>query len=95
MTQAKTMLVTGGGIAHKAPLCQLTDTHWHQTLDIADVILFLASHQARCVTGQVIVTDGGLAISSQWGGALRRRGSTRSITLTRPSARTGRSNHPG
>ena len=33
--------------------------------DIADVILFLASHQARYVTGQVIVADGGLAISPQ------------------------------
>ncbi len=33
--------------------------------DIADVILFLASSQARYVTGQVIVADGGLAISPQ------------------------------
>ncbi len=33
--------------------------------DIADVILFLASHQARYLTGQVIVADGGLAISPQ------------------------------
>lgn len=33
--------------------------------DIADVILFLASAQARYVTGQVIVADGGLAISPQ------------------------------
>jgi len=33
--------------------------------DIADVILFLASRQARYVTGQVIVADGGLAISPQ------------------------------
>jgi 3-oxoacyl-[acyl-carrier protein] reductase len=33
--------------------------------DIADVILFLASEQARYVTGQVIVADGGLAISPQ------------------------------
>ena len=33
--------------------------------DIADVILFLASQQARYVTGQVIVADGGLAISPQ------------------------------
>lgn len=33
--------------------------------DIADVILFLASHQARYVTGQVLVVDGGLAISPQ------------------------------
>lgn len=33
--------------------------------DIADVILFLASPQARYVTGQVIVADGGLAISPQ------------------------------
>ena len=33
--------------------------------DIADVILFLASDQARYVTGQVIVVDGGLAISPQ------------------------------
>ena len=31
--------------------------------DIADVILFLASQQARYITGQVIVADGGLAIS--------------------------------
>lgn len=31
--------------------------------DIADVILFLASEGARYVTGQVIVADGGLAIS--------------------------------
>ncbi len=33
--------------------------------DIADVILFLASDQARYLTGQVIVADGGLAISPQ------------------------------
>ena len=33
--------------------------------DIADVILFLASPQARYVTGQVLVADGGLAISPQ------------------------------
>jgi 3-oxoacyl-[acyl-carrier protein] reductase len=33
--------------------------------DIADVILFLASASARYVTGQVIVADGGLAISPQ------------------------------
>lgn len=33
--------------------------------DIAEVILFLASRQARYVTGQVIVADGGLAISPQ------------------------------
>lgn len=33
--------------------------------DIADVILFLASAQARYVTGQVIVADGGLAVSPQ------------------------------
>lgn len=33
--------------------------------DIADVILFLASESARYVTGQVIVADGGLAISPQ------------------------------
>ena len=33
--------------------------------DIADVILFLASHQARYITGQVIVADGGLAIQPQ------------------------------
>ena len=33
--------------------------------DIADVILFLASSQARYITGQVIVADGGLAISPQ------------------------------
>lgn len=33
--------------------------------DIADVILFLASEGARYVTGQVIVADGGLAISPQ------------------------------
>ena len=33
--------------------------------DIADVILFLASRQARYVTGQVIVADGGLAVSPQ------------------------------
>ncbi len=30
--------------------------------DIADVILFLASHGARYVTGQVIVVDGGLLV---------------------------------
>jgi 3-oxoacyl-[acyl-carrier protein] reductase len=33
--------------------------------DIAEVILFLASHAARYVTGQVIVVDGGLAIRPQ------------------------------
>ncbi len=33
--------------------------------DIADVILFLASNSARYITGQVIVADGGLAISPQ------------------------------
>jgi 3-oxoacyl-[acyl-carrier protein] reductase len=33
--------------------------------DIADVILFLASNQARYITGQVIVADGGLAICPQ------------------------------
>ena len=33
--------------------------------DIADVILFLASASARYITGQVIVADGGLAISPQ------------------------------
>ena len=33
--------------------------------DIADVILFLASAQARYITGQVIVADGGLAITPQ------------------------------
>ncbi len=33
--------------------------------DIADVILFLTSPAARYVTGQVIVVDGGLAISPQ------------------------------
>jgi len=33
--------------------------------DIAQVILFLASDQARYITGQVIVADGGLAISPQ------------------------------
>ncbi len=33
--------------------------------DIADVILFLASASARYITGQVIVVDGGLAISPQ------------------------------
>lgn len=33
--------------------------------DIADVILFLASPAARYITGQVIVADGGLAISPQ------------------------------
>lgn len=31
--------------------------------DIADVILFLASHQARYITGQVIVADGGYAVA--------------------------------
>ena len=33
--------------------------------DIADVILFLASPSARCITGQVIAADGGLSISPQ------------------------------
>jgi len=33
--------------------------------DIADVILFLASRQARYITGQVLVVDGGLAIRPQ------------------------------
>lgn len=33
--------------------------------DIADVIFFLASTSARYITGQVIVVDGGLAISPQ------------------------------
>lgn len=33
--------------------------------DIADVILFLASAQARYITGQVLVVDGGLAINPQ------------------------------
>lgn len=33
--------------------------------DIAGVILFLASEQARYITGQVIVADGGLAINPQ------------------------------
>ena len=33
--------------------------------DIAEVILFLASASARYITGQVIVADGGLAISPQ------------------------------
>jgi 3-oxoacyl-[acyl-carrier protein] reductase len=33
--------------------------------DIADVIVFLASEQARYITGQVIVADGGLAICPQ------------------------------
>lgn len=33
--------------------------------DIADVILFLASHAARYITGQVLVADGGLAIRPQ------------------------------
>jgi 3-oxoacyl-[acyl-carrier protein] reductase len=31
--------------------------------DVADVILFLASHAARYVTGQVLVVDGGLLVS--------------------------------
>jgi 3-oxoacyl-[acyl-carrier protein] reductase len=30
--------------------------------DIADVIVFLASEQARYLTGQVISVDGGLAV---------------------------------
>ena len=33
--------------------------------DITDVILFLASPSARCITGQVIAADGGLSISPQ------------------------------
>ncbi|MFM8557849.1 MAG: SDR family NAD(P)-dependent oxidoreductase, partial [Betaproteobacteria bacterium] len=33
--------------------------------DIAQVILFLASEQAGYITGQVVVADGGLAISPQ------------------------------
>ncbi len=46
--------------AHRVPLGRVGEPD-----DIADVILFLASHQARYVTGQVIVADGGLAISPQ------------------------------
>ena len=30
--------------------------------DIADVIVFLASHEARYLTGQVISVDGGLGV---------------------------------
>lgn len=46
--------------ARKVPLGRVGEPE-----DIADVILFLASDQARYVTGQVIVADGGLAISPQ------------------------------
>jgi 3-oxoacyl-[acyl-carrier protein] reductase len=34
---------------------------WAQPEDIADVIVFLASDQARFVTGQTISPDGGMA----------------------------------
>ena len=44
--------------AGRVPLARIGEPE-----DIADVILFLVSHQARCITGQVIVADGGLAIS--------------------------------
>jgi 3-oxoacyl-[acyl-carrier protein] reductase len=39
--------------------------HIAEPEDIADVILFLASDAARYITGQVIVADGGLAITPQ------------------------------
>ena len=48
------------GAAARVPLQRIGEPE-----DIADVILFLASTSARYITGQVLVADGGLAISPQ------------------------------
>jgi NAD(P)-dependent dehydrogenase (short-subunit alcohol dehydrogenase family) len=34
--------------------------------DVADVVTFLASHEARFVTGQTVVVDGGMGAGSAW-----------------------------
>lgn len=62
---SETVLITGAGIGiGRATAKAFAKAGYRigEPEEIADVILFLASNAARCVTGQVAVVDGGLLV---------------------------------
>lgn len=53
-------LVSNAGVGHSAPIARTALGRLGEPEDIADVVAFLASHEARWITGQAIAVYGGL-----------------------------------